>query len=470
MRTFSSILVAVAALVPGCRGNVNDDGVLLASTVRISLNSSGAQGNDDCSTVEHFGISSDGRFIAFTSKASNIVSNDGNDAEDIFRRDTVTGQTILVSASTSGNSANAKSNRPQISGDGRYVTFESAASDLPDAPVGPPGAGFIQIYRRDCDTGTTVLVSRSTGLFGIPANGNCRYGVMSADGRYVAFESQGESLDGTVGGGIDAEVPGVGAEDIWRRDLDPASGFETTLVSRASGSAGGVPTGAKGNARSRQPSISDTGQFIAWESDATNLVAVGPVEGGPDTNGLSDVYRRDMVTFTTIRITRDTTGGDPNGVCEHAEISGDGQWVTFRSTASDIHADDDGTEPDIFTRDVVGGVNHIESVHSSGSQAGSSCHHPNISQDGRFVVFQSDSTNLINGDTNNATDCFLHDRVTSATIRVSVATFGTQADGFSTRPRISRDGRFVVFATTATNLADDDSNGVPDVYRRGPLR
>jgi Tol biopolymer transport system component len=144
--------------------------------------------------------------------------------------------------------------------------------------------------------------------------------------------------------------------------------------------------------------------------------------------------------------------------------------MAFRTLAPNLNAADDGVQPDVMVRDIASNRTIICSVHTSGAQAGSTCHHCHISQDGRFIVFESASTNLVNGDGNNQTDCFMHDRITGQTVRVSVGTFGTEANGASTRPRITRDGRFVSFVTTATNLADDDTNGTDDIYRRGPLR
>jgi Tol biopolymer transport system component len=112
----------------------------------------------------------------------------------------------------------------------------------------------------------------------------------------------------------------------------------------------------------------------------------------------------------------------------------------------------------------------IVSIHTSGAQGAGECEFPSISGDGRYVAFETSGTSLVNGDTNNSQDIFLRDRTSGITSRISVATFGTEANNDSQRPALSGDGRYVVFWSIADNLAGDDTNGVGDVFRRGPIR
>jgi Tol biopolymer transport system component len=194
-------------------------------------------------------------------------------------------------------------------------------------------------------------------------------------------------------------------------------------------------------------------------------------EGGPKATTFTDIFQRDVLAGITIRVSVSTLGGpiDPNLQSEHPWISGDGTVVVWRSLASNFFPGDDNGS-DIFVRDFKVFPTTIELIsrHTSGAHAGSNCDNPTISGDGRYIVWDSGSTNMVDGDSNNVRDVFLRDRAQATTIRASVSTFGGQLNAQSLMPMITPDGRYVVFYTEATNASDDDTNGASDFFMRGP--
>jgi LPXTG-site transpeptidase (sortase) family protein len=198
-------------------------------------------------------------------------------------------------------------------------------------------------------------------------------------------------------------------------------------------------------------------------SSATNLVP-------DDTNGAADVFLRDLQTNTTTRVSVASNGDQAKGsrfsFSYYPAISADGRYVTFMSEASNLVAGDTNEEGDIFLRDLVQGTTILVSVASDGTQANDSVEAPAVSDDGRYVVFTSDADTLVPGDTNQYPDIFLRDTQTNQTTRLSVAPDGSQLDGVSSADDISGDGRYVVFGSAATNLVDGDTNGAMDIFLR----
>jgi hypothetical protein len=183
------------------------------------------------------------------------------------------------------------------------------------------------------------------------------------------------------------------------------------------------------------------------------------------------VFVHDRQTGATERISVDSAGGQTNGYIPQPEtISSDGRFVAFESDASSLVPGDSNGEQDVFVHDRQTGATERVSVKSSGGQANGPSHNnpPAISADGRFVAFASFASNLVAGDSNGLLDVFVHDRQTGATERVSVDSSGGQAGGGSSGgPEISADGRFVIFGSDASNLVPGDSNGSADVFVHG---
>jgi hypothetical protein len=461
-------LGVVLAAMGGCENRVTGIAPNLLNTVRVSLSSTGVQGNAEVPNPltlathnERPAISDDGRYVAFSSKASNLTPNDLNLVSDVFVRDNVTRTTTLVSINQAGTGpGDDASGCPSISGDGRFVAFQSKATNLTSDNT----LSRTQIFVRDLLLSTTTLVSRSSGTLGTISDGNCAQPRISQNGRYVVFETISNEVDGP--GGDDDDNP-TKFLDVYRRDLvDPS--HPTILISMISGTAPGSGTANKGNSNSFNATISGDGNLVAFDSQSTNLVPLG-VDGGPDTNGFFDVFVRDCTTNRTLRASVGKAGGpiNANGASVNSFISANGRVVAFQSSADNLVAEDDSSSSDIFIRDIISNVTQIQSVHSSGAQAGNSCNFPTLNSDGSLVAFQSGSSNLVNGDANTVVDCFVRDRTNGTTNRISIATFGGELNGVSLRPMISANGLYVVFYSEASNAADDDNNGTGDVYLRG---
>ena len=217
--------------------------------------------------------------------------------------------------------------------------------------------------------------------------------------------------------------------------------------------------GSQANRDSEAPSISSDGRIVAFISDATNLVA-------GDTNGAQDVFVHDLDTGITERVSVASAGTQANDDVFTLSLSANGRFVAFGSYATNLVAGDTNTVIDVFVHDRNTATTERVSVATAGTQANDESVSPAISSDGRFVAFRSDATNLVLNDTNNKSDIFVHDRQTGSTVRVSVASDGTQANGDSISPAISSDGRFVAFASEASNLVGGDTNNKADIFLR----
>src|SRR5437870_4266363 len=217
--------------------------------------------------------------------------------------------------------------------------------------------------------------------------------------------------------------------------------------------------GTQGNGASDGAAISGDGRFVAFRSSASNLVP-------GDTNGTFDVFVHDRQTGETVRASVASDGAQGNGASNTPAISADGRFVAFTSSASNLVPGDTNSTDDVFVRDRQTRQTTRVSVASDGTQSNGLSLYQSISADGRFVAFPSAATNLVPGDTNAKADTFVHDRMTGATERVSVASDGTQGNGDSGVPAISADGRFVAFESDATNLVPVDTNSSRDVFVR----
>ncbi len=231
-----------------------------------------------------------------------------------------------------------------------------------------------------------------------------------------------------------------------------AQGGTTTRVSVDS-------AGAQGNWFSLRSSISADGRYVAFASASDNLVP-------GDTNGQVDVFVHDQHLGLTSRVSVDSGGGQASKACDYPSISADGRFVAFHSLADNLVAGDTNGCSDVFLRDRQTGSTTRVSVDSSGGQGSGSSSIASISADGRHVAFVSMASNLVQGDTNGTWDIFVHDRTTGPTIRASVDSAGNQANDFSSDASISADGRYVAFASLATNLVAGDTNGREDIFVR----
>lgn len=215
--------------------------------------------------------------------------------------------------------------------------------------------------------------------------------------------------------------------------------------------------GSQPDDRSNQPSISANGRYVAFTSDATNLV-----EG--DTNGVSDVFVRDLDKGKTVRVSvaSDGTQGDKSSYWPF--ISADGRYTAFVSEADNLVVNDTNEIADVFVHDNKTGETKMASVADDGTPGNDLSFWASISSNGRYVAFMSAATNLVASDKNDEWDVFVHDMKEGKTELVSVTADGTQANSQSMYPLISADGRYVAFASDATNLVPGDTNGYRDIF------
>ncbi|MFN0006724.1 MAG: TolB family protein [Planctomycetota bacterium] len=371
-------------------------------------------------------ISADGRFVAFESTASDLVANDLNNFRDIFVYDRRTGLTTLASRSSSGVQANERSSAPSISADGRFVAFESLADNL--VPV--DSNALSDVFVHDRLTGATVLASRSSA--GVQGNNWSNAPSISGNGRWVAFASAASSF-----------VPNdpSGIPDVYLHDLQTST---TEFVSMSS-------TGVHGDFGGHSPSLSFDGRFVAFTSWSTNLV-------GGDGNGELDVFVRDRLNGTTELVSRSSLGVQGNDDSIDPSISADGRFVAFSSISVNlIQSDANGALTDVFLRDRQLGTTRLVSTDSNGVQGNIHALRPSISADGGSIAFDSNSTNLIPNDANgNDFDVYVHHWQSGTTELVSQSSDGVQGDSDSSTPSISGDGRFVAFHGDASNLVPGD--------------
>ncbi len=398
-------------------------------TQRISVSTSGTEANDHCGSPT---ISGDGRSIAFETKATNLVQVDANGLQDVFCRDWRIPQSELLSLDASGSGSDGVSFASAISDDGRYVAFMSAATDLVPGDTN----GQIDIFVRDRSTGTTQRVSISST--GAQANLSSASPAISADGRYVVFSSGASNL-------VAGDTNGV--PDVFLRDRLTGVTQRISITS----------FGAQANDFSTSPAVSADGRYVVFTSAATNL-------GVGDTNGVDDVFIRDRGVGSTGRISLSTSGVQGNGRSSDPSISADGQSVVFLSEASNLIGWDTNGKTDVYYRAWANNYNELVSVGTTSALANGNSSSPVISADGRCVAFTSAATNLVSGDGNQKFDVFVRDRSLGTTERVSVSSTGEEADDHGETPAISSDGRFVAFASRASNLVPGDTSGVRDIF------
>jgi len=404
-------------------------------TQRVNLDSAGAQADADSWEPR---ISDNGRFIVFSTEATNLVPGDTNGAWDVFVRDRQTGQTLRVSVDANGVQGDDDSYQPSITPDGRFVTFCSVATNLVPGDVND----FQDVFVRGRLTGTAEIASVSSA--GVLANDHSFGGCITPDGRYVSFYSFATNL-----------VPGDTNDslDVFVHDR------LTGVTERVSLDSQGVQGNGHSDNYPGTGSISDDGRFVGFASCADNLVP-------GDTNQRWDAFVRDRLLGTTERVDVSTSGTEADRNVYPPVLSADGRFVAFESHATNLVTSDLNGMPDIFVRDRLASTTERVNVSSTGAQADAASHDPSLSADGRYVVFESAARNLVSGDSNDAPDIFLRDRQTGTTTIVSLASDGEQAAQRSQSPFVSRTGRFVAFGTSSPDLVPADSNVSQDIFVR----
>ncbi len=404
---------------------------------RVSISDLGVEGDSDSN---YSSISSAGRYVAFQSYATNLVASDTNNEQDIFVYDRDTDTIERISVSSAEAEGNGSSGYPIISANGNYVVFTSYATNL----VAGDTNGFQDVFLRDIALGATSRISVDSNEVEGDSDSYSPY--ISSDGNFITFVSDAANL---VAGDTN------GSADIFMRDIALGT---TTRISVSSDEVEG-DNGSDGDIQS-MPSDNN---LVVFSSTSTNLIA-------GDTNGSRDVFLRDIELGTTMRISVDSSEVEGDSTSTDPIISADGNFVVFRSEASNLVSGDTNGSEDIFIRDITLGTTTRISVDNEGSEGDTQSYYPTISSDGRYIAYSSQATNLVDNDTNALIDVFLYDRDTETVVRVSVDDDGNQisnSNQVQSRPSISEDNQYISFDFSnggVEGLVSDDTNNSYDVF------
>lgn len=447
-------------------------------------------GQSDCASSRPT-LSDDGTQVAFYSCGSTLVAGDTNGYHDVFVRDLRAGRTARVSVGTDGTEGNLGAGNSSISGDGRAVAFDSAASNL--VPGDTNSTSDIFVRDRDVDGDhvfdepdavTTVRVSVADA--GMEGDGTSSYASISADGRHVAFQSCASTL-------VAGDTNGV--SDVFVHDRDPdedgiydepgqVSTVRVSLTAAGKQAAKGSLSFDGFTCASFQSwnYISGDGRRVAFPSVSSDVVP-------GDTNQTVDVFVHDRDAdedgifdevgqpgaVTTIRASVQKDLGQANGGSVEPSISRSGLQVAFSSGASNLG--DGDTQMcqlppnytfncmDIFTKDLVTGELAWASRSSAGEPGSKSSFYANVSGDGRFTAFASDATNFDPAD-DGGLDVFIHDNVTGTTSIVSDTAANLPIGTRGAYPAIDLHGSTLAFESSSPLLAPPDANATQDIFVR----
>ncbi len=376
-------------------------------------------------------VSGDGRYVAFDSYATNLVSGDSNGVRDVFVKDMESNGVIRCSTSSSLVQGNGTSIAPYITPNGRYVCFYSSSSDL----VSGDGNGKDDVFLKDLQT--SILTRCSETSSGVEGNAGSSFPTCTPDGRYVVFQSLATNL-----------VPGDtnGKYDVFRKDLLTKS---ITICSTSDSS-------IQGNDDSHDPVVSSDGRYVAFSSYASNLVS-------SDINGAMDIFRKDLQTLEIIRCSASSAGIGGDGASGgYSSMTPDGRYVFFCNNSTNLVSNDRNGTYDVFRKDltdssIIRCSTTYEDTEANGSSyTTSSC----ISPEGDQVVFYSSASNLVSGDTNGVADVFVKDLSPPSISSISPTTgvTGTEVTIKGARFGPDRATSYVTFgskkATTYTYWSD----------------
>jgi Tol biopolymer transport system component len=481
-------------LVPGDTNNVSDvfvRDVVKGTTLLVSASTNGSVGNGSSKNAV---LSPDGRYVAFASRASNLVPGDTNRLQDVFVRDLQTGTTTLASfgsvTSKVGNPS-GNSDLPVITPDGRFVTFSSSNSRAPNQGL------WDEIYRRDLVAGTTIWVSADASNVVRSALGYTKVTAfnhaMSDDGQAIVYEASQDAgstavllrYDAATGltltihtnaanatvaaGGLDMTPDGVKVAFI--ANAGDNSGRSTSIlvwdaeqgtIMLASGDlTNGVPEFSDASA----PALDQTGRYVAFLSSTQGLVTNALRSG-------THIYVRDLQAGTTALADEDAAGvGSGVALAGSPSINPGGRLVAFNAPDGTLVPEDHNGSYDVFVRDLVSRTNELISAATAGLESltanGFSTLSPgSVSGDGRFVAFRSPATDLVTGQFDGYLNIFLRDLVLQTNILLSVNTNSLPGNANSTEPVISADGSRVAFTSSDSDLVPGINTNLQNVFVR----
>ena len=438
-------LTAISLLIPGfpnagvqaAAGTCTGTTPWATYLTRVTASTSGKDPDGDSASPV---ISRDGLKVAFTSSASDLVTGDTNGVDDVFQFDRTSKTLRRVTAGT-GWESDGVSRFPALSKDGRFTAFLSAADNL--LPGDTNGVDDIFLY--DVTTGTTLESVSTSGTQADQAY-TAAGPALSENGSMIAFVSGATNL---------AAGDTNGKADVFLRDRTQGT---TTLISRGL-------SGAPADSDSTAASISPEGDAVAYSSNATNLVP-------GDTNGHSDIFLYDAGTGNTTRISVDSQGNEANGdstIAPFGAVSSKGNYVVFSSQADNLVPGDTNGHADIFLYNRQTGTLKRISVSDTGQQANGDSWDAKITKDGLFVTFTSKADNLTPGVKAGTTNVYRYDITRRRIALVNATRFGLAGNADATSPSISDDGRYVAFASAATDLVPNKSTNATEIFVRDML-
>ena len=408
-------------------------------TEYVSISSNGTLSNGYSGEPS---VSADGRYVAFSSYANNLVTNDTNYQSDIFVRDSVSNVTERVSISSNGNEANSDCYNPSISGDGRYITFNSYANNL----VLNDNNYYSDVFLHDRYLHTTIRISNSDTEEEV--NGDSLAASISSDGRYVVFMSYATNLVLNDTNNFN---------DIFIYNISSGTTERVSVTS----------TGGETNSNSFDPGISSDGRFVVFTTDANNLIA-------NDTNEWLDIFIKDLKLNSITRISVSNSGEEGNGDSTQPSISGDGTCIAFTSYADNLSPDDGNYKSDIFVYNQL--TKKIDRININGEEINKDSHDPAISENGRYIVFiigksqpivakiSNELNNVSFTDDKYVNGLFCYDTLFGTTKLISISDEGEIANDYCDEPAINSDGSYVVYSSGADNLVGNDDNLSTDIF------
>jgi Tol biopolymer transport system component len=400
-------------------------------------------------------ISANGRYIAFSSDADNIVPGATNHWSDVFVRDFVLGTNLLVSVGTNGTLGNAASFAPSISGDARYVAFTSGSSNL----VAGDTNIYLDVFVRDLQAGTTTLVSVSTN--GSSGNGDSYSPLMSGNDRFVVFRSKASNLG--------PPFLTDGTENLILHDLQ--AGTNIALTSYGDSCVAITPDGrfiAFDGGISGPSSM----MLYIWDTQAMALAYTNRTTGimnvavSPDGKFLAYATGTQISMVNRASNTTGLVASATYGFHSSLKVSSNDQWLVYTTGAAVLPQDTNGVS-DVYLYDLQAHTNSLvsQSYIHAGFAANGPSDSPDISVDGRFITYRSTASDLVPGAGNGAPQVFLFDRNSGTTTLLSASRFGSQfADNRSLMPAFSADGGTLVFQSWASDLVPQDFNFDSDIF------